>query len=244
MDVTPPEFTNCPAGLVTLCSYISHQNFTTFITTWPIPVATDDSGQVTVVQTAGPISGMTTITYGIVYTVTYKATDPTGNSVLCTFSIMIDEEPPVLTYCPGNLTVCSPTEPWPFPTATDNCGFTYYIQFEGPVSGMSALVPGIIYTVRYRFFDRFGNYANDCVFSVSLESEPPVFSNCPANLTVCSPTEPWPVPTATDNCSQVTLVQVAGPVSGVDALVPGVVYTVGYRATGSCGQFCDLLLYG
>ncbi|MBK7427108.1 MAG: HYR domain-containing protein [Saprospiraceae bacterium] len=120
--------------------------------------------------------------------------------------------------------------------ATDDCGYTYYIQLAGPVNGVDMLVPEVVYTVRYRFYDRFANQSTDCVFTVSLETEPPVLNNCSGNLTVCSPTDPWPVPTATDNCGQVSLVQVAGPVSGVNALIPGVVYTVGYKATDLAGN--------
>jgi hypothetical protein len=50
-----------------------------------------------------------------------------------------------------------------------------------------------------------------------MDVTPPVFTDCPANiLTLCSPTEPWLLPTATDNCGQPTLVQTSGPVSGQD----------------------------
>lgn len=236
MDVTPPEFTDCPAGLVTLCTYITAtQQPLTFLTTWPIPSATDNSGQVTVVQTAGPISGMTYLVPGVVYSVTYKATDPSGNSVNCTFSITLDEEPPMFTNCPGNLTLCGPIALWTTPSGTDNCSNVTVVQIAGPVNGVNALTPGVIYMVAYKVTDVMGN-ATTCSFMVMLESEPPVFSNCPGNVTVCGPTDPWPIPTATDNCGQVSFVQVAGPVSGVNALMPGVVYTVGYKATDLSGN--------
>ncbi len=236
MDVTPPVFTNCPSGLVTICTYIGFtQNPLTFLTTWPIPSATDDSGQATVVQTAGPSSGVNYLTPGVVYTVTYKATDPSGNSVFCTFTITLDNEPPVFSNCPVSLTMCGPTDPWPIPSATDNCGQVSFVQIAGPTSGVNALSPGVVYTVGYKATDGIGNSTN-CIFTVTLESVPPVFSNCPGNLTVCGPTDPWPVPSATDNCGSVSFVQIAGPVSGVNALTPGVVYTVGYKATDLAGN--------
>ncbi len=235
MDVTPPEFA-CPGGVTMLCTYVSStQNPVTFLGTWPTPTATDDSGQVAVVQIAGPISGVTYLTPGVTYMVTYKATDPSGNFTLCSFFVRLDDELPVLTYCPGNLTLCSPTEPWPLPTATDNCGQPTLVQTGGPVSGQDPVPVGVATLVSYRFYDGLGNFTA-CSFLVTLESEPPVFSNCPGNLTVCGPTDPWPIPSATDNCGQVSFVQIAGPTSGVNALVPGVVYTVGYKATDLAGN--------
>jgi len=233
MDVTPPVFTNCPSGLVTICDHIDTQNFATFLTTWIVPTATDDSGQATVVQVAGPQSGVTYLPVGVIYTVRYKATDPSGNFEYCTFTIMLDDEPPVVFF-PGNLIVCAPAT-WTLPTATDNCGQVINrTQLAGPVMGINTLSPGTT-TVSYRLSDRFANQTI-CTYTLTLESEPPVFSNCPGNVTVCGPTDPWPIPTATDNCGQVSYVQVAGPVSGVNALVPGVVYTVGYRATDLAGN--------
>jgi len=206
MDVTPPEFTDCPAGLVTLCTYISStQNPVRFLATWPIPSATDDSGGfVTIVQTAGPISGVSTfLTLGVTYMVTYKATDPSGNITYCSFFVRLDDDPPVWTYCPGNLTVCSPTEPWPLPTATDDCGQVAIVQVAGPISGVTALTPGIIYTVGYKATDLMGNSAT-CYFTVSIDNTPPMAACSNQTLTFNGqnsiPLNANTLVTSTDDC--------------------------------------------
>ncbi|MBK7936584.1 MAG: HYR domain-containing protein [Lewinellaceae bacterium] len=70
---------------------------------------------------------------------------------------------------------------------------------------------------------------------------PPTISECPADLTLnndvdkCGTSVTWPIPGATDNCTQVTVEQTAGPIQGAFLQV-GPAYTVVYTAYDVCGN--------
>ena len=85
-------------------------------------VVTDNSGEVTVTVTLVSQTGSCDMGYTFVYEVT--AIDPAGNTTTetVTFDVPADNEPPVLTDVPNNLTfTCSEEVIIPEPTVTDNC---------------------------------------------------------------------------------------------------------------------------
>jgi hypothetical protein len=65
-------------------------------------------------------------------TVTYRATDASGNTADCSFTVTVtenaDNEDPVISDCPANISVsndagsCGAIVNWTVPTATDNSG--------------------------------------------------------------------------------------------------------------------------
>lgn len=74
---------------------------------WPIPVVQDNC-DVTVIQTSGPLNNGTALAVGT-YSIQYVATDTSGNTATCGFTLeVIDSDTPVV-YCPGNMIVNSST---------------------------------------------------------------------------------------------------------------------------------------
>src|SRR3989449_7794041 len=149
--------------------------------------------------------------------VTCTATDASGNSSNCTFTVTVtDTERPVPS-CPGNLTVstapgqCSTNASFAF-SFTDNCpgGSSLCV----PASG-SSFAKGTN-TVTCTATDASGNSSN-CAFTVTVnDTERPVPS-CPGNLTVstapgqCASNISFTA-TFTDNCLGGSIVCV--PASG------------------------------
>lgn len=77
-DTQKPVFVNCP-GNISTCDGVA---------TWTTPTATDNSGSVTIVRTdSNPnlVSG-STFPQGVT-TITYTATDPSGNVATCSFTV-------------------------------------------------------------------------------------------------------------------------------------------------------------
>ncbi|HEX6914028.1 MAG TPA: HYR domain-containing protein, partial [Chitinophagaceae bacterium] len=120
------------------------------------------------------------------------------------------------------------------------------------VAGSSAPMSGYIpraYSISYpvgttpvtvKIQDGSGNSAA-CSFNVTVtDNQPPVITGLPANIVKsndpdnCSAVVSWIAPTATDNCSGVTISQTSGPGSGSD--FPVGTTTVTYTATDGAGN--------
>src|SRR5205814_386645 len=169
-------------------------------------------------------------------TVSYTATDASGNSASCAFTVtVVDAQPPVLSDCPANITrpaaagQCSTTVTWTPPTATDNCGSPGVAASHNPGATFAVGTT----TVTYTAMDSAGNTAT-CSFTVSIvDHDPPVISDCPADATFVLPpgantaTVTWSIPTATDSCSTAAVVQTGGPTRNSSQPVGdyGVTYT-------------------
>ena len=80
-DDEAPEFDQCPGSIQTAADAGS----TNATVTWNIPSFTDNSGSVNVSQNYIP---PTVFSLGS-YVVTYSATDPSGNNVICTFNVTV-----------------------------------------------------------------------------------------------------------------------------------------------------------
>ena len=192
----------CPAAIVALadagqCSKAG----VTFA-----PTATDNCGVAGVVCV--PASG-TTFVVGTT-TVTCTATDTTGNTSQCSFTVKInDTEKPAIT-CPANVAAsadpgaCSKANvTWAAPTATDNCAVTNVACVPG--SG-STFVVGTT-TVTCTAKDAGGNVAT-CSFTVTInDTQKPVITSYPsfgieaiADAGHCSKSNVLWLVSATDNC--------------------------------------------
>jgi len=119
----------------------------------------------------------------------------------------IDTESPQIT-CPGDITQgndpgqCNAVVTWPAPTATDNTGVASVSCI--PASGST--FPVGVTTVTCTAADLAGNTAQ-CSFNVTvIDTENPVISGCPSDITVnndpgiCGAAVSWTEPTASDNC--------------------------------------------
>ncbi|MBK8555546.1 MAG: HYR domain-containing protein [Lewinellaceae bacterium] len=161
-------------------------------------------------QTGGLPSGSS---YPLGTTVnTFVATDASGNTASCSFSVTIlDLEDPMVT-CPSNAVIttsnlgttgdCAGQFAWTHPLPTDNCSVDEYAMtytnpdgtIDGPlnVELVSSLVIGNnanrnfykgTTTVTYYVVDAAGHSAN-CSFTVTVtDDEDPTFVNCPEGVT-------------------------------------------------------------
>jgi hypothetical protein len=176
-------------------------------------------------------------------TITLKITDAAGNQSTCVATVTVrDVTAPAITTCPANVTVNDCYGTIPSLTgqlvATDACGVTGVSQ--SPTAGSDfASVSGTVNVVTYTVTDASGN-TTTCTSTVTLiDNTAPVVS-CPANITVgtdvdqCSAVVTYSIPTATDNCPNVTVSRTSGLASG-SAFATGL-NTVVYRATDAAGN--------
>jgi hypothetical protein len=210
------------------------------VPTWSAPSATDNCGSVTVVQTSGPSSG-STVSSGT-YTVEYTATDAAGNSTVCSFNILVVGGGTPSITCASDIVVgtdagdCSAVVTYADPVATGGCGAAAYTQIAGLPSGSS--FPLGTTTNTFVAFTSTGD-TDTCSFTVTVNDNEAPSLDCPSdmNLTVdqnCEAVAMWTAPTATDACSNVTVVQTSGPTS--PAILGAGTYTVVYTATDAAGN--------
>lgn len=107
-------------------------------------------------------------------TVTYTATDDSGNSTTCQFNVTVnDVSAPVISQCPENITVTaneSGTIPvtWTTPTFSDNCAGTVLTTSHEPGDVFTTGVTEVTYTAQ----DLSGN-SSVCTFTVTVQAATP-----------------------------------------------------------------------
>ena len=172
-------------------------------------------------------------------TVTNTATDASGNTSSCTFTVTVtDTENPVIT-CPSNLVLaadagrCDRSNVTFTVSATDNCGVPNLVS--SPASG--SVFPVGLTTVTNTATDASGN-TSSCTFTVTVtDTENPVIT-CPTNLVLaadagrCDRSNVTFTVSATDNCGVPNLV--SSPASG--SVFPEGVTTVTNTATDASGN--------
>lgn len=125
---------------------------------------------------------------------------------------------PVITGCPADTSVvlgvsgCSKAVSWTAPSATDNCGTPTLTSSHSPGATFLAGTTPVTYTAT----DIYGN-TSTCSFNVVVSDETdPVFTGCPSDIIVtanasCTATATWTIPTASDNCSTITVTSTHAP---------------------------------
>lgn len=231
-DAQPPDIT-CPANIVTSAA----QGQCAATVNYNTPKGSDScGGNVTV--SCLPASG-SSFNVGTT-TVTCTATDTSGNSSNCSFTVNVtDGTPPSIT-CPANITVsaaqgqCAATVNYNTPSGTDNCSDNVSVVCV-PASG-SAFPVGTT-TVTCTANDGAGNSSN-CSFTVRVNDNTPPVITCPSNIVTstvagqCAATVNYST-TATDNCSSSVTINCTPP-SG--ASFPLGVTTVNCTATDGSGN--------
>jgi len=232
-DMDVPVFTDCPTNMT-----ISLGVNCDTIVTWTEPTITDNCDNNVSVVASPPLG---TVFMAGTTTVTYTATDASGNVSTCSFDITVaDMEAPVLTNCPIDMTVssgvaCDTVITWIEPTITDNCDDNVTIAVF-PASG-TVFMPGTT-TVTYTVVDASGNLST-CSFDITVtDTEAPVFTNCPIDMTVpagvnCDTIVTWVEPTIADNCDNNVSVVVSPPLGTI--FMAGTT-TVTYTATDASGN--------
>jgi HYR domain len=262
-DVTPPVIAGCPQNITvftglgrTTCDQTA---------TWTPPTATDACIHCCTTQ---PITGNyapgATFPVGVT-TVTYTATDVSGNTSTCSFTVtVVDNTKPLIAGCPANISVntgagrttCDQTATWTEPTATDNC------TAAGSLIRTRSHAPGSIFpvgvtTVTYTFADAAGNVSLPCSFTVTVTDNTAPIITCPGNIANppintagCLATVTTANPTFSDNCAVTKLtwaITGAGIVPAATSPTTGINYlgsrtfnfgvtTVTYTATDAAGN--------
>jgi VCBS repeat-containing protein len=147
--------------------------------------ATDNCPGVDVIQTAGPTSG-SVFPVGIT-TVAFRATDASGNTAVCSFTItVLDTESPQIT-CPSNITVtndpglCGAVITYQVIT-TDNCPGETLVQTSGLASGSAFPVGSILNA--FRVTDASGNQGT-CSFTVTVNPNPVPVADAGPDVAIC-----------------------------------------------------------
>ncbi len=179
------------------------------VVTWTIPTASDNCSVTSLQSTHQPGEffplGETTVTY--------TAADAAGNETTASFAVTVeDTEAPVISGMPNDITAgndpgqCGAVVTWTVPTADDNCGVASFESTHQP----GDLFPLGETTVTYTAIDAAGNETTEG-FTVTVEdTEAPVISDMPDDITVvndleqCGAMVTWTPPTAEDNCSLVS----------------------------------------
>jgi len=233
-DAELPVIT-CPANIVRSTDF----NLCSAVVTYSV-TATDNCPGVTTALVSGLASGAA-FPRGVTTNV-WRATDGSGNTSTCSFTVTVnDTQVPTIT-CPANIVrsndpnLCGATVTYTV-TATDNCPGVTTSQVSGLASG--AFYPVGITTNIWRATDASGN-TSTCSFTVRVnDTQLPVLM-CPGNVTVntapnqCAGVATWAPIMATDNCPGVVVTFVSGMASG--SLFPVGVTTVVYRATDAAGN--------
>lgn len=202
---------------------------------WSVPAVFDNCQNAT--MTASHVPG-DVFPIGVT-TVTYTATDDSGNTSTCSFNVtVVDNTNPVFAGCPSNINVssqtgvCGAVVTWNAPTVTDACNVTLTESHS-----IGDVFPIGTTTVTYTATDDNGNVST-CSFTVTVTDQTaPVISGCPSDITInndadeCGAVATWTEPTSTDECTH-TLVASHNP----GDLFPIGTTTVTYTATDSSGN--------
>jgi hypothetical protein len=209
MEKTAPTIQNCPANIALTLPY----GECSVIATWVKPTASDNCALASLTSTHEPDAkfraGATVVTY--------TAKDVYGNISTCAFTVTVsDTEPPVISSCPGDITVsanasCEAIVSWDPPDVSDNCKVTLTSTL---LSGST--FPLGITPVTYTATDSIGNKST-CTFNVTVENgEHPEISSCPADTVIYDEgngqaTVSWIEPMATVQCGRLTTTKSHSP---------------------------------
>jgi gliding motility-associated-like protein len=220
-DQAAPVFASCPGNI----SIHAIDNCSASVS-W-IPPNVIDNCPVTIISTHPP----GTIFAAGSTLVTYTATDASGNSATCTFTVTItDGSEPVFTSCPSTVSVsadanCEGKATWSIPTFTDCSTVTMTSTHSSGAQFLIGTTP-----VTYTATDASGNVAT-CNFNVVVtDNTAPAFSSCPSEITLtasstCDAKATWTPPTATDNCGVTSLISSHSPGATFPIGISTVVYT-------------------
>ncbi|MCC6462976.1 MAG: HYR domain-containing protein [Saprospiraceae bacterium] len=194
-DNTLPTFTAVPANVTVQCSAVPAVGNAS---------ATDNCGGGVTVAYNGQT--VTNIICTDTYTLTrqWTATDACGNTRTATQRITVrDTQLPVFTSVPAHVTVqCDAIPAVGNPTATDNCDTSVSISYNGETRTNGACLDTYVLTRKWTAVDNCGNTRSATQRVSVRDTQKPVFTSVPQNLTMeCSATLPLVgTATATDNC--------------------------------------------
>ena len=232
-DNTNPVLTNCPSLPILV---ILPVNKCDTILTWTPPTVSDNCGLGGVVLVPNIPSGSVFTTGDTI--VVYTATDSSGNTATCSFSVSVKDVVPPVIDCPtAPLPVpvpsaCGVVPVWTLPTAADNCTLVSDLIVTTSYEPGDTFPAGTTCFI-VRVTDASGNF-DECQICVENNIQPR-FTNVPSDITVnmCQTMVTWPEPVPVDFCPPV-LVTVSPLPNG--SIFPFGTTIVTYTATDALGN--------
>ncbi|KAM4808468.1 sushi, von Willebrand factor type A, EGF and pentraxin domain-containing protein 1 [Rhinophrynus dorsalis] len=166
-DTEPPEII-CPGDILT--ENIEHQN--TANVNWKVPEAKDNSGEEVSIQVSPAFLPPHMFPIGEV-SVTYTATDTSGNQAICTFNIkVVDVDPPVIDRCRSPPAIRTKeneqSASWEEPQFSDNSGLPLIITKSNSPGDVFPVGETI---VQYTATDQAGN-KRTCDIHIIIKGSP------------------------------------------------------------------------
>ncbi len=197
-DIIAPTLNNVPVDMTVDCGMVPE----------PVIVTASDNCDMDVIVVFAEVIEDGICPENITVTRTWMATDNCGNTVSATQVITSsDTEAPVLSATPVDMTVeCGEVPNPPTITATDNC-ITPEVVFTEVIE--DGICPeNITVTRTWTATDNCGNTVNTTQVITSSDTEAPILTDVPDDMTVQCDAIPSPVSvSATDNCDdEVTIV--------------------------------------
>jgi len=204
------------------------------------PVSLSDnctpSGSLTVTQS--PAANTVLSGHNDVETVTLTATDGSGNTKNCQFSVTLkDVTQPTFSSVPAHVTVqCNSVPVIGTALASDNCsGVT--VAYNGQTTTSGACTDTYLITRQWTATDAAGNTRTATQRINVVDTQKPAFTTTPAHLTVQCDAVPAPVsPAATDNCDASVAVTYNGQTQTNGACPNAYTITRTWTAADNCGN--------
>ncbi len=229
-DVTPPMFAFVPPDMTVNCDDIPAISD---------PLVSDNCDLSVDLSLTTDLQVGTDCSSGGVLIRRWTAVDNCGNSAVAEQRLTVqDTTKPVFTFIPADTTVrCADVPAVGVPTAVDNCTADVSISFDGEVRTDGPCPDTYVLTRRWTAVDVCGNAQTAKQVIAVRDTEPPVFTFVPPNITVsCEIVPPVGSPVATDNCDADVSIAFDGELR-TDGPCPDT-YTLLRRwvATDNCGN--------
>ncbi len=198
---TEAPVANCPSDITVSNDQDACGAFVTYAVT-----LSDNCPNESLNQDDGQASG-TTFPIGVTTNI-FTATDASGNTGTCSFTVTVNDTQNPVVNCPAPISVsndlgfCEAVVSFPMTTA-DNCGGEILSQTAGQAAGSS--FPVGVTTNSFLVTDASGNTAS-CSFTVTVTDDENPQITCPANIVVsndansCNAVVSYTAPQGTDNC--------------------------------------------
>lgn len=238
LDTISPVI-NCPADITTS----TNTEECTAVVNYPAPTASDNcDGEISINLISGGVSG-SEFPVGV-NTIVYEATDESGNSSVCSFTITVEGESEPSITCPANVVLstlpdsCGAFAQYPLPDAIDACGGDITLVLEsGPANGDFLTIGS--YTVVYSAINTLGNSVS-CSFEITVVDDVAPEILCPEDILIvadgdqCEFVVDYELPVASDNCELSELNLIEGEASGSTLGIGN--YTITFEAVDASGN--------
>ncbi len=230
-DTQKPNFTAVPANVTVQCNAVP-----------PVgnPAATDKCDSQVLIAYNGETRSQGACPDTYVLTRKWTAVDNCNNTKTATQKITVrDTQRPNFTAVPAHVTVaCNSVPNAGTPVATDNCDASVTITYLGQTIKTGACPDSYAITRSWRATDNCGNSTTTSQLITVRDTQKPVFTSIPQNLTLqCSASLPAVgAPVATDNCDAMVAITYLGQNTANANCQNSYQLLRTWRATDNCGN--------